>query len=164
MDCTKKMDSLGKQKWRLVSDFRQLNGKTISNGYPLPDITQIIEQVGGHKYYTTFDLANGFQQILMNPRDAHKTAFSTPHGHYEYVRMTFGLKNAPPTFQRFIDETFKNLQGKILFAFIDDIVVFADSLEEHDEKMKLIMDRLRKSNLQLSAAKCDFLRDKVCYL
>ena len=98
----------------------------------------------------------------MDPRDAHKTAFSTPHGHYEYVRMTFGLKNAPPTFQRFIDETFKNPQGKILFTFIDDIVVFADSLEEHEEKMKLIMDRLRKSNLQFNPKKCEFLRDKVC--
>ena len=88
------MDSSGKQKWRLVSDFHQLNDKTISEGYPLPDITQIIDQVGGHKYYTTLDLAKRFQQILIDPRDTHKTAFSTPHGHYEYVRMTFGLKNA----------------------------------------------------------------------
>ena len=113
------MDSSSKQKWRLVSDFRQLNDKTISDEYPLPDITQIIDQVGGHKYYTTLDFAKGFQHILMDPRDAHKRAFSTPHGHYEYVRM----RNTPPTFQRFIDETFKNLQGKILFTFIDDIVV-----------------------------------------
>ena len=96
----------------------------------------------------------------MDPRDAHKTAFSTPHGHYEYIRMTFGLKKAPPTFQKIIDETFKNLQRKILFTFIDDIVVFADSLKEHDEKMKVIMDWLRKSNLQLNLDKCEFLRDK----
>ena len=92
----KKMDSAGKQKWRLVSDFRQLNDKTISDGYPLPDITQITDQVGGHKYYTTLDLAKGFQQILMDLRDAHKTAFSTPHGNHEYLRMTFEFKNAPP--------------------------------------------------------------------
>ena len=160
----KKMDTPGKQKWRLVSDFRLLNDKTISNAYPLPSITQIIDQVGGYKYYTTLDLAKGFQKILMEPRDAHKTAFSIPHGHYEYVRMTFGLKNAPPTVERFIDVTFKNLQGKILFTFIDNIVVFADSLEEHDKKMKLIMDRLRASNLQLNPDKFEFLQDKVCYL
>ena len=85
----KKMDASGKKKWRLVSDFRPLNEKTITDGYPLPDITQIIDQVGGHKYYTTLDLAKGLQQILIYPRDSHKTAFSTPHGHYEYVRMTF---------------------------------------------------------------------------
>ena len=70
MDCTKKMDASGKQKWRLVSDFRLLNEKTITDTYPLPGITQIIDQVGGHKYYTTLDLAKGFQQILMDPRDS----------------------------------------------------------------------------------------------
>ena len=160
----KKVDASGKKKWRIVSDFRLLNEKTISDGYPLPDITQIIDLVGGHKYYTTLDLAKGFQQILMDPRDSHKTAFSTPFGHYEYVRMTFGLKNAPPTFQRFIDETFKGLQGKLMFSFIDDIVVFADSIEEHEDKMKLIMERLKEANLQLNIDKCEFLRDKVCYL
>ena len=131
------MDASEKEKCRLVSDFRLLNDKTISDGYPLPDITQIIDQVGGHRYYTTLDLAKGFQQILMDPHDSHKIAFSTAYGHYEYVRMTFGLKNAPPTFQRFIDETFKDLQGKIMYTFIDDIVVFADTLEEHGEKMNL---------------------------
>ena len=94
----KKMDASLKPKWCLVSDFRMLNEKTITDAYPLPDITQIIDQVGGHKYYTILDLASGFHQILMDPRDAHKTAFSTPYGHYEYVRMTIGLKNAPPTF------------------------------------------------------------------
>ena len=100
----------------------------------------------------------------MDPRDSHKTAFSSPFGHYEYVRMTFGLKNAPLTFQRFIYETFKRLQGKIMFSFIDDIIVFADSLEEHEDKMKLIMERLKEANLQLNIDKCEFLRDKVCCL
>ena len=65
----------------------------------------------------------------MDPRDSHKTAFSTAYGHYEYVRMTFGLKNAPPTFQRFFDEIFKDLQGKMMYTFIDDIVVFAEPSE-----------------------------------
>ena len=160
----KKLDSSGIQKWRLVSDFRLLNEKTITDAYPLPDITQIIDQVGGHKYYTVLDLASGFHQILMDPRDSHKTAFSTPYGHYEYVRMTFGLKNAPPTFQRYIDETFKGLQGKILFSFIDDIVIFADTLEEHNEKLELVMERLKQANLQLNINKCEFLKSHVCYL
>ena len=160
----KKIDASGIQKWRLVSDFRALNEKTITDAYPLPDINQIIDQVGGHKYYTVLDLASGFHQILMDPKDSHKTAFSTPYGHYEYIRMTFGLKNAPPTFQRYIDETFKGLQGKILFSFIDDIVIFADSLEEHEEKLNLVMERLRQSNLQLNIDKCEFLKSSVCYL
>ena len=91
MDCTQINGFFSK------TDFRQLNDKTISDGYPLPDITQIIDQVG-HKYYKTLDLEKVFQQILMVLRDAHITAFSTPHGHYEYVRMTFGLKTVPPSF------------------------------------------------------------------
>ena len=153
---TKKMDVLLKPKWRLVSDFSVLNENTITDAYPLPDITQIIDQVGGHKYYTVLDLASGFHQILMDPRDVHKTAFSTPYGHYEYARMTLGLKNAPPTFQRYIDETFKGLQGKILFTFIDDIIIFADKFE----KLTLIMERLEKANLQLNINKCEFLKLK----
>ena len=161
---SKKKDALLKPKWRLVSDFRVLNEKTITDAYPLPDITQIIDQVGGHKYYTFLDLASGFHQILMDPRDARKTTFSTPYDHYEYARMTFGLKNAPPTFQRYIDETFKGLQGKMLFTFIDDIIIFADTLEEHDEKLTLIMERLEKANLQLNINKCEFLKTEICYL
>ena len=106
------MDASEKQKWRLVSDFRILNDKTISDGYPLADITQIVDQVGGHSYYTTLDLTKGFQQIFMHPRDSHKTAFSTAYGNYEYVRLTFGLKTGPPTFRRSIDETVKDLQKK----------------------------------------------------
>ena len=74
--------------------------------------------------------------------------------------MTFGLKNAPPTFQRFIDKTFKDLQRKIMYTVIDDIVLFAYTLEEHGEKMNLIMERLRKSNLQLNCDKCEFLKKK----
>ena len=130
----------------------------------MPDINQIIDQVGGHKNYTVLDLASGFHQILMDPQDSHKTAFSTPYGHYEYIRMTFGLEKAPPTFQKYIDGTFKGLQGKILFSFIDDIVIFADGLEEHEEKLNLVMERLKESNLQLNLDKCEFLKTSVRYL
>ena len=129
----KKSDANRNPRWRLVSDFRALNEKTVSGVYPLPDITQIIDQIGGHKYYTILDL--------------HKTAFSTPHGHYEYVRITFGLKNSPPTFQRYIDEIFKGIQGKAVFTFIDDLIIAANSLEEHAEKLVQVFDRLRQSNL-----------------
>lgn len=160
----KKPDANGNPRWRLVSDFRALNEKTVSDAYPLPDITQIIDQIGGHKYYTTLDLAQGFLQILMDPRDSHKTAFSTPHGHYEYVRMTFGLKNSPPTFQRYIDETFKGIQGKAVFTFIDDLIIAADTLDEHAEKLEQVFDRLRQSNLQINVDKCEFLKSEVRYL
>uniref|UniRef100_A0ABD2WU91 RNA-directed DNA polymerase n=1 Tax=Trichogramma kaykai TaxID=54128 RepID=A0ABD2WU91_9HYME len=99
----KKPDSEGNKRWRIVLDFRALNDKTISDAYPLPNITEIFDQVGSAKYYSVLDLAWGFWQIRLDPRDAHKCAFSTPFGHYQFIRMPFGLKNAPATFQRLMD-------------------------------------------------------------
>ncbi|CAB0031505.1 unnamed protein product [Trichogramma brassicae] len=92
----KKPDSEGNKRWRIVLDFRALNDKTISDAYPLPNITEIFDQVGSAKYYSVLDLAWGFWQIRLDPRDAHKCAFSTPFGHYQFIRMPFGLKNARP--------------------------------------------------------------------
>ena len=160
----KKADSQGNPRWRMVLDFRELNNKTIGDSYPLPNITEIFDQVGSAKYYTVLDLASGFHQIKMDPRDAHKTAFSTPYGHYEFARMPFGLKNAPATFQRLMDNLLHGLQGNDLFVYLDDIVIYANSIKEHDRKFKLLADRLRQANLKLQIDKCDFLKRKVSYL
>lgn len=83
--------------------FSELNDKTVGDAYPLPNITEILDQLGSAKYFSIFDLASGFHQIRMHPDDSYKTAFSTPHGHYEFDRMPFGLKNALATFQRLMD-------------------------------------------------------------
>src|SRR5436190_8066132 len=91
----KKQDASGQAKWRLVIDYRKLNEKTIQDAYPLPNIDEILDQLGNARYFSAFDLASGFHQIGMNPKDIQKTAFSTRDGHYEYTRMPFGLKNAP---------------------------------------------------------------------
>ena len=94
-----KPDSQGKIKWRMVLDFRKLNEKTIGDSYPLPNINDILDSLGLAKYFSVFDLTTGFHHIKMNPKDLHKTAFSIPHGHYEFGRMPFGLKTAPATFK-----------------------------------------------------------------
>jgi len=160
----KKADSKGNKRWRLVIDFRALNEKTLGDAYPLPNIIDILDQLGSAKYFSVFDLASGFHQIPMAPADAQKTAFSTPFGHYEFKRMPFGLKNAPATFQRLMDRILSGLQGIELFVYLDDIVIYSSSLSEHARKFNKLAERLRAANLKLQPDKCEFLRKEVTYL
>lgn len=160
----KKADSKGNKRWRLVIDFRALNEKTLGDAYPLPNITDILDQLGSAKYFSVFDLASGFHQIPMHESDAEKTAFSTPFGHYEFKRMPFGLRNAPATFQRLMDRVLTGMQGISLFVYLDDIVIYASSLKEHETKFNKLAERLRGANLRLQPDKCEFLRKEVTYL
>jgi len=119
----------------MVIDYRALNEKTVGDVYPLLNINEILDQLGSAKYFSVFDLASGFHQIPMNPDDAQKTAFSIPHGHYQFNRMPFGLKNALVTFQRLMDlMVLMGLQGAELFVYLDDVVIYASSLREHEIK------------------------------
>ena len=127
----KNLDSHGNRKWRMVFDFRKLNEKKIGDSYLLLNIIDILDQLGSAQYSFVFDLASGFHQIRMSPEDSHKTAFSTPYGHYKFDSMPFGLKNAPATFQRLMELVLTGLQGTELFVYLDDIVLYANSLEEH---------------------------------
>lgn len=160
----KKADSKGNKRWRIVIDYRALNEKTIGDAYPLPNITEILDQLGSAKYFSVFDLASGFHQIPTDEAHAQKTAFSTPHGHYEFTRMPFGLKNALATFQRLMDQALTGLQGTELFVYLDDIVLYASSLREHKIKFDRLTERLRAANLKLQPDKCEFLRKEVGYL
>ena len=94
---SKKVDKNNQKQWRLVLDFRKLNENTILDSFPIPNIIEILDQLGKAKYFSTFDLASGFHQIKINPADTHKTAFSTNLNHFGHVQMPFGLKNAPTT-------------------------------------------------------------------
>ena len=160
----KKQDASGKNKWRLVIDYRKLNEKTIQDAYPLPNIDEILDQLGNARYFSAFDLASGFHQIGMNPKDVPKTAFSTPNGHYEYTRMPFGLKNAPPTFQRMMNKGLKGLIGNNCFVYIDDIIVYGKTIEEHNKNLRILFERLRQVGLKLQPDKCEYLRPELEYL
>ena len=160
----KRTDYEGTKKWRMVIDYRGLNEKTVGDAYPLPNITDILDQLGGAKYFSVLDLASGFHQIEVEPADRHKTAFSTPFGHYEFTRIPFRLKNAPATFQRLMDRLLTGLQGIELFVYMDDIVIYANSPKEHTEKLKRLLARLKDSDLVLQPDKCRFLRKEITYL
>ena len=100
----------------------------------------------------------------MHPEHKHKTAFSTPFGHYEFLRMPFGLRNAPATFQQLMDQVLTGIQGTDVFIYLDDIVIYTPSLEEHELKLERLMKRLREAQLKLQPDKCEFLRPEVVYL
>jgi len=161
---SKKLDASGQQKFRLVADYRKLNEKTIGNAYPLPDITESLDQLGQAKYFPCLDLAIGYQQIDMNPDYIDKTAFNTKEGHWAYKIMPFGLKTASATFHKMMNNVLSGLTGTRCFVFLDDIVIYANSLVDHDRKLRDVFRRLRKYNLKLQPDKCEFLRKEVTFL
>ena len=156
---TKKLDASGQQKFRLVVDYRKLNEETIGNAYALPEITEILDQLEQAKYFSCLDLAMGYHQIDMDPSDIDKTGLSTGH-----KKMPFGLKTAPATFQKMIKNVLSGLSGTRCFVFLDDIVIYANSLVDHDLKLRYLVRRLRKYNIKLQPDKCEFLRKEVIFL
>lgn len=160
----KRSGETGEKKYRMVLDFRALNKKTVPDRYPLASILDILDQLGGAKFFSVFDLSSSFHQIKMSEKDKHKTAFTTPNGLYNFLRMPFGLRNAAATFQRLIDIVLRGLNEKECFAYIDDVVIHAKTLSEHRRKYLTLIERLREANLQLEPTKCEFLRREVCYL
>lgn len=160
----KKQDASNEKKWRVVVDYRKLNEITVGDSYPIPNIEDILDQLGHSKYFTTLDLASGFHQIPMKPEHSYKTAFSTSQGHFEFSRMPYGLKNAPSTYQRLMNSVLTGLQGMQCFVYIDDIVIYASSLTEHEEKLRHVFSRLQNNNLRLQPDKCEFLHKEIAYL
>lgn len=160
----KKLDASGEVKWRVVIDYRKLNNVTVGDAYSLPNITGILDQLGHSVYFTILDLVSGFHQVPMKAEDIPKTAFTTPSGHWEFTRMPFGLKNAPARFQRMIDIALIGLNHLQCFTYLDDVVVFAKSISDHEVKLRSIFDRLRLNNLKLQPDKCEFMRHEVTYL
>lgn len=160
----KKIDSSGKQKWRMVIDYRRLNDITVDDKYPLPNINDLFDMLGDSMYFTTLDLASGYHQLEVEEEDRAKTAFSTPSGHYEFNRMPFGLKTAPATFQRAMDNVLRGLQGIHCLVYLDDVIIFSKSLQEHAEKLRAVFERFRETNLKVQLDKSHFLRKEVLYL
>ena len=138
----KKLGPDGKEKRQLVVDFRKLNEKNVGDAYTLPDITELMDQFGQSKYFTCLDMVMGYHQIELESGEGPKTAFSTKQGHWEYQRLPFGLKTAPATFQRMMNSVLSRLTGMHCFVYLDDIVIYAKCLADHNAKLREVLDRL----------------------
>ena len=163
-DVSKKRDASDKQKWRIVIDYRKLNNITVDDKYPIPNIDDILDKLGRAMYFTTLDLAKGFHQIEIAKEDIKKTAFSTDNGHYEFARMPFGLKNAPATLQRLMNSILRDYIGKICYVYLDDIVIFSTSKEEHFDSLQKIFKRLQEENLKIQLDKSEFMKKETEFL
>lgn len=160
----KKMDASGKRKIRVVIDYRKINEKTIDDKFPIPQIEEILDNLGKSAYFTTIDLKSGFHQIEMDPEHREKTAFSTAQGHFEFTRMPFGLKNAPATFQRAMNSILAGYIGTICYVYLDDIIIIGYNLEDHLKNISKILKRLADFNLKIQLDKCEFLKRETEFL
>ena len=160
----KKKGPDGKPRYRFCVDFRALNSVTRFDPYPLPLIEEATSALHGSKYFSVLDCYSGFWQ--MGIREEHKelTGFSVPSGHYEFNRLPFGLSNSPANFQRLMDTVLKNLTGTECFVFIDDVIIFSNTAEEHARRLESVLQRFDQANLQLHPGKCAFAQPQVQYL
>ena len=158
------MDNSGKKKFRIVIDYRKLNEVSIDDKFPLPNIDSILDKLGRAQYFTTLDLAKGYHQILIKKADKKKTAFVTPHGLYEFNRMPFGLKNAPATFQRLMNEILRDYINKTCVVYLDDILIFSTTLQEHIIAITNIFKILKSKRLKIQVDICNFMKKETEFL
>jgi len=154
----------GTPKYRFCVDFRALNAVTQFDTYPLPLFEETVSTLHGSKYFSVLDCYSGFWQIKIAEEDKLTTAFSTPSGHYHFNRLPYRLSNSPASFQRLMDIVLRNLSRTECWIFIDDLILFADTIEEHVRQLEHVLQRLERANLQLQPAKCIFAQSQVQYL
>lgn len=160
----KKADASGQKKYRMVIDYRKLNEQTVADKYPIPEINDVLPQLGQNKFFTVIDLKSGFHQIPLRESDRKKTAFSVNNGKYEFTRLPFGLKNAPSIFQRTLDDILREHIGRICFVYMDDIIIFAKNEKEHYDNLNIIFHTLKSANMKVQLDKCEFLKKEVEFL
>ena len=155
-------------KLRICVDYRHLNSVTKLDAYPIPRIDDLLDQLGSAKYFTTLDLASGYWQICVANDSIEKTAFTTPQGLFEFRVMPFGLTNAPAVFQRLMSRVLHGLNppdgSDFVAIYIDDVLIFSKTLEDHLQHIEQVLDRLQSARLKLQPMKCHFMCEQVEYL
>jgi len=154
----------GTDERRTVVDFRALNEQTVKSKYPLPRADELFDRLHGALYFSKLDLRTGFHQIRIMAKDTHKTAFRTASGLYEYLVLAMGLCNAPGTFMQLMNDTFSDYLNKFVLVFLDDIIIYSNSLEEHKRHVALVLARLKEAKLYAKKSKCTFFQREVEFL
>ena len=152
-------------KLRLCIDYRQLNERTVKDSYALPRMEEIFDSLHGAKYFSTIDMKSGYYQIEVEEAHKERTAFTVGMlGFYEYNKMPFGLTNSPATYQRLMEEILGDLNMKICLIYLDDLIIYSDTFEQHLERLDIVLNKLREANLKLAPEKCFFFKPKVSFL
>jgi hypothetical protein len=159
-----KPDSATTGEYRAVTDYRRLNEQTVKNRYPLPRADQLFDKLAHAKYFSKIDLRTGFYQILIAEKDRHKTAFVTNQGLFEYNVLPMGLCNSPGVFMALMNDTFREYLDKFVLVFLDDIIVYSDTLEDHERHLRLALQRLREQRLCAKLSKSALCQTEVEFL
>lgn len=145
-------------------DYRQLNSKTRKDAYPLPRIEESLDALAGAQWFSTFDLTSGNNQVPAAEKDKAKTAFCTLFGLFEFEWMPFGLCSAPGTFQRLMERIFGDQSLQSVLLCLDDVIVFSSSIEQHLQRLEMVLGCLHQKGLKANLSKCHFFRKEVQYL
>ena len=149
---------------RVVCDYRMLNRYVVPSAYPLPEPNKVLEVLQGAKVFSSLDLCNGYHQVELHPRDRPKTAICTEFGLFEWNVLPMGLSTSPSIFQRIMDCILAGLTFESCLSFLDDLLVFGKDIEEHKQRLGVILDKLRQANLKLKPEKCFMFKSEVTYL
>nr|AAT73686.1 putative polyprotein [Oryza sativa Japonica Group] len=149
---------------RMCVDYRALNEVTIKNKYPLPRIDDLFDQLKGATVFSKIDLRSGYHQLRIREEDIPKTAFTTRYGLYEFTVMSFGLTNAPAFFMNLMNKVFMEYLDKFVVVFIDDILIYSQTEEDHQHHLRLVLGKLREHQLYAKLSKCEFWLSEVKFL
>ncbi|KAJ9566126.1 hypothetical protein OSB04_002092 [Centaurea solstitialis] len=150
--------------FRMCIDYRELNKITIKNRYPLPRIDDLFDQLQGATYFSKIDFRSGYHQMRVREEDIPKTAFRTRYGHYEFLVMPFGLTNAPAVFMDLMNRVCRPYLDKFVIVFIDDILIYSQSKEDHEQHLRSILELLKAEELYAKFSKCEFWIREVHFL